>query len=130
MLSRVMSWLAAGAMLVMRGGATAGHRTMPQLLDQLADTSDGNDWPAFGRTFGEQHFSPLTQINDGNVSQLGLVWAHDLPPGNSVTQPLEVDGVIYFATAFSKIHAVDALTGKELWAFDAKVPEALGRKLR
>jgi quinohemoprotein ethanol dehydrogenase len=123
-----MSWLAAGAVLVALGGCQkdAGDATPPQLFDGAS----GDDWPAYGRTFGEQHFSPLTQINDGNVGQLGLVWAMDLPPGNSVTQPLEVDGVIYFATGFSKIHAVDALTGKELWAYDAKVPEARGRKLR
>src|SRR5579872_2789866 len=131
MLSRLMSWLAAGAVLVAlsgchKGDASADQATPPQLLDNAS----GDDWPAYGRTFGEQHYSPLTQINDGNVGQLGLVWAADLPPGNSVTQPLEVDGTIYFATGFSKIHAVDALTGKELWAFDAKVPEARGRKLR
>jgi quinohemoprotein ethanol dehydrogenase len=131
MLSRLMSWLAAGAMLVALSGchggaATADQTTPPQLLDQAS----GDDWPAVGRTFGEQHYSPLTQINDGNVGQLGLAWSMDLPPGNSVTQPLEVDGVLYFATMFSKIHAVDALTGKELWMYDAKVPEARGRKLR
>ncbi len=131
MVSRLMSWLAAGAVLVALSGchkdaATADQATPPQLLDNAS----GDDWPAYGRTFGEQHYSPLTQINDSNVNQLGLAWSMDLPPGNSVTQPLEVDGVIYFATGFSKIHAVDVLTGKELWAYDAKVPEARGRKLR
>jgi quinohemoprotein ethanol dehydrogenase len=138
MLSRLMSWLAAGAMLVALSGchdgaaqsATTSDRTMAQSLAELSDNAEGHDWPAYGRTFGEQHFSPLSQINDGNVGKLGLVWSLDLPPGNSVTQPLEVNGVIYFATSFSKIHAVDALTGKQLWMYDAKVPEALGRKLR
>ena len=130
MLSRLVPWLAAGAVLVALSGCHQGASSDQATPAQLLDNASGDDWPAYGRTFGEQHYSPLTEINDGNVGQLGLVWAADLAPGNSVTQPLEVDGTIYFATGFSKIHAVDALTGKELWAYDAKVPEARGRKLR
>ena len=30
---------------------------------QLVDVADGRDWPGFGRTYGEQHFSPLSEIN-------------------------------------------------------------------
>ena len=40
---------------------------------QLDDASNGDDWPAFGRTYGEQHYSPLTDINLDNVKDLGLV---------------------------------------------------------
>ena len=97
---------------------------------RLADGSGGNDWPAFGRTFGEQHFSPLAEVNDGNVSRLGLAWSLDLPPGNAVTGPLAVDGVLYFAAGYSVVRAVDAATGKLLWEYDPKAPEASGRKLR
>lgn len=97
---------------------------------ELIDGSKGDDWPAYGRTYGEQHFSPLTQVNDRNVGQLGLAWSLDLPPGNSVTQPIAVKGVIYFATSYSKIHAVDAVTGKELWQYDPEVPKVAGGMLR
>jgi quinohemoprotein ethanol dehydrogenase len=97
---------------------------------QLSDLSDGKNWPGPGRTFGEQHFSPLNEINTGNVNKLGLVWSIDLPPGNSVSQPLEIDGVLYFCTAYSIIHAVEVASGKELWTYDPKTPEAAGRKLR
>ena len=97
---------------------------------QLLDSSDGADWPAFGRTYGEQHYSPLTEINDGNIGQLGLAWSMDLPLGNSVTGPLAVNGILYFATGYSLVHAVDATTGELLWKFDPKAPEASGQKLR
>ena len=40
-----------------------------------ADAEPGN-WMSHGRTYSEQRFSPLEQINDGNVSRLGLTWAH------------------------------------------------------
>jgi quinohemoprotein ethanol dehydrogenase len=97
---------------------------------RIADDSDGSDWAAFGRTFGEQHYSPLTEINDGTVKDLGLAWSLDLGPGNPVTGPIAVDGVIYFASGYSVVHAVDAASGKLLWSYDPKVPEAAGRKLR
>jgi glucose dehydrogenase len=97
---------------------------------RIADDSDGSDWAAFGRTFGEQHYSPLTEINDGTVKDLGLAWSLDLGPGNPVTGPIVVDGVIYFASGYSVVHAVDAASGKLLWSYDPKVPEAAGRKLR
>jgi len=54
----------------------------------------------------------------------------DLPTGNSVTQPLEVDGVLYFSTGYSVIHAVEAASGKELWSYDPKTAQAAGKKLR
>src|SRR5579862_1337622 len=68
---------------------------------QLKDASNGHDWPGYGRTFGEQHFSPLKQIATSDVARLGLAWFIDLPPGNSVTAPLEVSGTLFFVTGYS-----------------------------
>lgn len=96
----------------------------------LRDSARGVDWPGYGRSFGEQHFSPLAQIDDGNVARLSLAWSIDLAPGNSVTAPIAVDGVLYYVTGYSNVHAVAAATGKALWDFDPKVPDVAGRKLR
>lgn len=96
----------------------------------LADDADGRDWPAFGRTYGEQHYSPLSEISAGNVVRLGLAWSLDLPAGNSVTGPVAVDGVVYIASGYSVVRAVDAVSGRVLWTYDPKVPEVAGRKLR
>jgi len=99
--------------------------------DRYLDNSDGRDWPGYGRTFGQQHYSPLTQINELNVGKLGLAWALDLEPlRNSNTQPIAVDGVLYFATGLSVVHAVDASNGKILWRFDPKAAERAGLNLR
>src|SRR3982074_1999576 len=90
------------------------------------DQSDGRDWPGYGRTFGEQHYSPLEQINEANIGRLGLEWSMDLVPDeNSLTQPIAVDGVLYFATGYSLVHAVDAASGKLLWRYDPKAAEAV-----
>ena len=90
-----------------------GAATGPEA--QYVDTASGIDWPGFGRTYGEQHFSPLAQIDSRNVGRLGLAWYIDLPPGNAATEPVEVGGVLYYAQGLSIIHAVDAASGKELW---------------
>ena len=97
---------------------------------RLSDTSDGRDWAAFGRTFGEQHYSPLSKINAGNIKKLGLAWSLDLPPGNTVTGPLAIDGILYIATGYSIVRAIDAASGKPLWVYDPKAAAASGVKLR
>jgi PQQ-dependent dehydrogenase (methanol/ethanol family) len=76
-----------------------------------------------GRTYGEQRFSPLDQINTQTVGKLGLTWFADLDTrrGQEAT-PLVVDGVLYVSTAWSRVKAYDAATGKALWAYDPEVP--------
>ena len=95
----------------------------------LHDSSGGGDWPAYGRTFGEQHFSPLTRINDRNVARLGLAWYMDLGPASPYTQPIAVNGVVYFSQGMSIVHAVDAVSGKLLWRYDPEVARHGGREL-
>jgi quinohemoprotein ethanol dehydrogenase len=87
-----------------------------------ADQEPGN-WMSHGRTYSEQRFSPLRQINDQNVGQLGLAWYVDLDTrrGQEAT-PIVVDGVMYFSTAWNKVFAVNAATGEKLWSYDPKVP--------
>ncbi len=81
------------------------------------------NWMTYGRTYGEQRFSPLNQMNDQNVSQLGLAWYYDLDTnrGQEAT-PIVVDGVMYFTSAWSKVFALTAATGQLLWSYDPKVP--------
>ena len=81
------------------------------------------DWMSYGRTYDEQRFSPLSQINDRNVSQLGLAWYYDLDTnrGQEAT-PIVVDGVMYFTSAWSKVFALNAATGDLIWSYDPKVP--------
>jgi quinohemoprotein ethanol dehydrogenase len=91
-----------------------------------ADREPGN-WMAHGRTYSEQRFSPLKQINDQNVSQLKLAWFYDLDThrGQEAT-PLVVDGVMYFTSAWSKVFALNAGSGALLWSYDPKVPGEWG----
>jgi quinohemoprotein ethanol dehydrogenase len=94
------------------------------------DWNQRDDWPIYGRTFGEQHYSPLADIDDRNVGRLNLAWSMDLGVGNPVTMPIEVGGTLYFASGLSIVHAVDAATGKLLWRYDPRVADHIGRELR
>lgn len=98
--------------------------------EKLLDSSAGNDWAAFGRTYGEQHYSPLDKINEGNVASLGLAWWADLSRGHSTTGPLAVDGTLYFATRHAVIQAVDAVSGRTLWVHDSGAAAKAGHRLR
>jgi len=106
--------------------ATAQESATPANVDASrstnADQQPGN-WMSYGRTYSEQRFSPLKQINDQNVGQLALAWYVDLDTrrGQEGT-PIVVDGVMYFTTAWSKVFAVKAATGEKLWSYDPKVP--------
>ena len=124
---------ALGVLLASLGAAGRVFSTPARIASsdaQLLDTSDGSDWPGYGRTFGEQHFSPLREINDGNVGKLGLAWSMDLGVGNPATIPVAVDGILYFSSGLSVVHAVDAVTGKLLWTHDTGTGEKAGAKMR
>jgi quinohemoprotein ethanol dehydrogenase len=117
--------LAIGLLLGVSAVAGAPPKAAhPTPAARYLDTSGGADWPGYGRTFGEQHYSPLAQIDRNTVSGLGLVSSFDVGGLNSATQPIEVDGVVYFGAGYSVIHAVDARTGKLLWRYD---PHAAAR---
>jgi PQQ-dependent dehydrogenase, methanol/ethanol family len=89
----------------------------------IAEEDTGENWLSHGRTYSEQRFSPLTQINKQNVSQLGLAWYADFETNRGQeSTPIVVDGVIYVTEAWSKVRAYDARTGELIWFFDPKVP--------
>jgi quinohemoprotein ethanol dehydrogenase len=93
-----------------------------------ADSEPGN-WLAFGRGYEEQRFSPLDQINRDTVSRLGLVWSVDMRSTRALeATPIVVDGLMFVSSAWSRVHAFDAVTGEEVWYFDPQVPGAWARK--
>ncbi len=91
-----------------------------------ADKEPGS-WLGVGRTYWEQRFSPLNQINDANVQNLGLAWFSDIDTerGQEST-PVVVDGVMYLTTAWSMVKAYDIRSGAKVWEYDPKVDKAKG----
>lgn len=102
----------------------AGNVTQDRLL---AADEDPDNWLSHGRTWNEDRFSPLDQVNAGNVDRLGLAYTveFDTTRGQEAT-PIVVDGVMYVSTAWSKVMALDAATGEQLWFYDPEVDGAKG----
>lgn len=93
---------------------------------KAADSTPG-EWLTHGRTYGEQRFSPLDQINADNVEELGLAWYAELPTDRGIeTTPLMADGKLFATASWGHVLAYDAKTGEELWHFDPKVPKDYG----
>ncbi|HUE88264.1 MAG TPA: c-type cytochrome [Vicinamibacterales bacterium] len=101
LVSALTSGLLLTALLV-TGRATqpqAGSPTPPSpvVVDDaaLSNEAGGDNWLAYGRTYSEQRFSPLTQISDATVSRLRPDWFVELPNDRGlVSTPLVVDGVL------------------------------------
>src|SRR5437868_75004 len=87
------------------------------------------DWPMFNRDLAGTRYSPLTQINTGNVSRLTRVWNYAFEregktiKGDSAFElyqeitPIVVDGVMYLP-AGDRVVALDPETGKEIWTHE------------
>lgn len=130
-ITMALTGLAAGAVLLAPPSGAREKVTLQGDSIRIADESDGRNWMSYGRTYAETHASPLRQINTSNVSRLGLAWSAELPDvNNGATQPLAVDGVVYFTAGPSLVHAFDARTGKLLWRFDPKVNHISTKKMR
>ncbi|MDQ2901895.1 MAG: pyrroloquinoline quinone-dependent dehydrogenase [Acidobacteriota bacterium] len=89
-------------------------------------------WPVYGHDPGGQRFSPLRQIDANNVGKLTRAWVYHTGDTKDhtafETTPLVIDDVLYLSTAASRVIALDADSGKELWAFDPAAKSS--KKLR
>jgi quinohemoprotein ethanol dehydrogenase len=123
-----ISLICLGVLAAMGAPAEAAGSKAAAVTQQRMESKDGGQWMSYGRTWDEQRFSPLNQINDKNVKRLGLAWYADLNTYRGVNAtPLVIDGVLYNVSAWSIATAYDAATGKVLWTYDPKVPFEYGR---
>jgi quinoprotein glucose dehydrogenase len=88
-----------------------------------AQPAAARDWPVWNGDANGDHYSPLTQINRQNVAGLRLAWTFDTgEEGGLETNPLVIAGVVYANTPSRKVVALDAGSGRRLWAFDSGIP--------
>lgn len=99
------------------------------LLFALPLSAQTSEWRYYGGDEGGSRFSPLAQINTSNVQSLKRAWTYhtgelDLGLATASFQasfsctPLVIDGVMYLSTPSSRVIALNAETGHELWKFD------------
>ena len=88
------------------------------------------DWPVYNRDLAGTRYSPLTQINTSNVSQLKLAWSYKpsesgARPSPEVT-PLVIGGRMYL-TAGNRVLALEPTTGKKIWTYQVSTGTASQR---
>ncbi len=89
----------------------------------IGNAAETKNWLNYGLDYAESRHSKLTRITTENVSELGLAWSHGLNSRRGVeATPIVVDGIMYVTASWSVVHALDALTGEELWVYDPEVP--------
>src|SRR5262245_65304585 len=111
MTSRPVSVLTAAVVITAAIGVWAQGSVSSSTRNQIAP----GDWPNLHRDLAATRFSPLTQINTSNIGSLKQAWTYRLG-GGATSAPLVVDGVM-FASSGPRVVALDADTGKELWAY-------------
>ena len=132
--------LGAGlTLLLFLGGmaprALAQERDFEPVTDAMLQEPDPADWLNWRRTLDGWGYSPLDQIDRGNVHELQLVWGWPIGRGLSQPTPLVYDGVMYIPSPRNVVQAVDAVTGDRLWEYGrdfeaADALEAVGAGMR
>jgi alcohol dehydrogenase (cytochrome c) len=87
------------------------------VTEQMLLNPDPDDWMMTSRTYDNQRFSPLNQINKKNVSQLRMSWARGIASGKQETIPIVYRGVMYVITPAPSVQALDATNGDLLWEY-------------
>ena len=96
------------------------------VTDAMLRDPDPADWLMVHRTYDFQGFSPLDQINRGNVAQLQLAWMRAMDEGPQEIRPLVYDGVMYIAHPDGDhLQALDATTGDLIWDYERDLPADL-----
>ena len=113
-----------------------GHKRKANWLALLVVLpSSALAWQFYGGDAGGSHYSPLEQINRDNVAKLELAWQYSAGEvaehperramlgfnGTPLLLPPEAGESLVFCTALNRIVALDPVSGKERWKFDAKI---------
>ncbi|HXB74062.1 MAG TPA: PQQ-binding-like beta-propeller repeat protein [Candidatus Acidoferrales bacterium] len=95
-------------------------------LSQVAKNvpaAPSREWQVYGGNPESTRYSPLKQINRGNVGRLKVAWTYDVSGGRGglQTNPIVVNGVVYGNTPGGKAIALDGASGKLIWSWDSKI---------
>ncbi len=133
-LSRSSSWgiamlgiaLVGSSAILASGTTTQTRKRIAGDIDDARMLNAANEpanWLVNGGTLYGEHYSKLSQINVDTVKNLKPAWLFEYDTyRNQQAEPIVVDGVMYVSTSWSKVYALDAVSGKQLWFFDPKVP--------
>jgi PQQ-dependent dehydrogenase (methanol/ethanol family) len=100
----------------------AQSRAFEPVTSAMLANPDPADWLHISRTYNQHRFSPLNQINTGNVGQLRMAWSRGLPAGTQESTPIVYRGVMYVMAPGASIQALDATNGDLIWEYERDYP--------
>jgi alcohol dehydrogenase (cytochrome c) len=75
-------------------------------------------WLTYSRDYTGHRYSPLDQVNAGNVSRLKIAWMRQMNELDTLeTSPIVVDGLMFITEPTNTVTALDARTGRVLWSY-------------
>jgi len=101
-----------------RGLTVTGQvRNYTPVTDAMLRNPDPGDWLMIRRDYRASSYSPLTQVNAGNVKNLRLVWEWAMNEGGGANEPTPIvhNGIIFLANTGNIVQAIDARTGELIW---------------
>ena len=120
---RLLAILLGASALMASPNSNAAEQNFVPVTQATLTNPDPADWLMVSRTYNEQRFSPLNQINKTNVGQLRMAWARGLPAGTQESTPIVYRGVMYLFAPGATIQAVDATNGDLIWEYARKYPD-------
>jgi PQQ-dependent dehydrogenase (methanol/ethanol family) len=111
-----------------RPGNQTGPDRFPPVTDAMLEAPDDGDWLMWRRTLNGWGYSPLSDINRGNVGALTLAWQHEMAAtGIQEATPLVYRGTMFLPNPSDVTQALDGATGKRIWEHRRVVPGDLMR---
>ncbi len=109
-------------------GKHYGYMVTDDML--LNADKDPNNWLHYNRDYEGTRYSPLTQINQDNISDLVPKWNLSFGTiGAQDSQVVAVNGRLYVTSSQNKLFALDGKTGEIIWKYERALPGNLGPKL-
>jgi len=105
---------------------SAPAAAVPAAASRAEQTAPG-DWPSYNRTLAGDRFSPLAEIDRGNVARLQAACSYTLPEVSALqTGMVVVAGTLYFTTE-TRSYAIDAASCEAKWVIERPLekPSAL-----
>jgi alcohol dehydrogenase (cytochrome c) len=105
------------------GSADAQMEDFVPVTDAMLERPADEDWLTWRRTTNGWGYSPLDEINVGNVGDIRMVWTRAMMPGRMEGTPLAYGGVMYMPQSDDAIDALNAVTGDLIWSYRRDLPE-------
>ena len=115
---KALLWLSAPVVLL-------AQINVPYERIRDANKEPGN-WLTYSRDYTGQRYSPLDQIDTGNVSKLRIAWMHQANDLDTIeASPIVADGTMFISAPPNMVEAIDAATGRTLWTYQKEIPRDL-----